>query len=599
MTANDISKTTISEATSRNWKRLHSNGTGRLMSRANKRLSTKTIVPIEYFSNKENVGDIQRFVNYCKEQTYSVEEVIFSVGVKLLKEAGIIEKEHVAAVLKAAASLEFSEHSESSEFSDSLSLPPLPSDESDLLGLLYQCFLQEGEKNRKGSYYTPYEVARNMTKNLDFSNNQIFFDPCCGSGAFILVLEGAKPSQIFGCDNDPIAVMIAKINLLLKFQDEVFEPHIYCCDYLNTINTINAVNALKGLKANYIISNPPWGAVIHDADGNPIFTKESFSFFFEKAFQQLENDGIIRFLLPESILNVKSHRDFRKFLLENTDIQSITRYPGTFSGVQTKYIDIESTRHFDRSGTECSEVEKSPAIATFSYDGDFSIPLRSSRNDVSKQCFYLTKNLNFNLLSDSDLEKVQKILAKGKYSLKDSVWALGVITGDNKNKVKTKQGRGLEPIYTGKDIGAYTLKEPRKFIKYERSEFQQVAKDDIYRADEKLVYKFISKHLVFAYDNSKSLFLNSANILIPKIPGMSIKTVLAFLNSELFKFLYRSLFGEIKILKGNLMELPFPEITPETDKKLTVLVDEVMNGNKEALQLIDNEIDIIFGIDYP
>ena len=71
---------------------------------------------------------------------------------------------------------------------------------------------------------------------------------------------------------------------------------------------------------------------------------------------------------------------------------------------------------------------------------------------------------------------------------------------------------------------------------------------------------------------------------------MSIKTVLAFLNSELFKFLYKSLFGEIKILKGNLMELPFPEISAETDKKLTELVDEVLNGNKEAIKKIDNVI---------
>ena len=598
MKAKDIHRPTISDATSRNWKRLHSNGSGRLMSRANKQLSTKTILPFEYFSNKENIGEIQRFVKFCKEQDYKVEDVLYTVGVRLLKEAGILEKEHVAAALKATASSEFFEHYESSGFSDSLSLPPLPSDESDLLGLLYQCFLLEGEKNRKGSYYTPFEVARNMVKNLDFSKNQAFFDPCCGSGAFILALEGAKPSQISGCDNDPIAVMVARINLLLKFPDEEFDPQIYCCDYLNDAYTSYA-SCLSNNTYNYIISNPPWGAIIYDANGNRISTKESFSFFFEKAFNQLEDEGIIRFLLPESILNVKCHRNFRKFLLENTDIQSITRYSGAFSGVQTKYIDIECIRHFDRSVTKCSEVEKSPSIATYSFNGDFSVPLRSSRNDVSKQCFYLTNNLNFNLLSDSDLEKVQKILAKGKYTLKDSVWALGVITGDNKNKVKTKRGRGMEPIYTGKEIEAYTLKQPHKFIKYKRTDYQQVAKDEIYRADEKLVYKFISKNLVFAYDNSKSLFLNSANILIPRIPGMSIKTVLAFLNSELFKFLYKSLFGEIKILKGNLLELPFPEISPETDKELTELVNEVLKGNNNALQLIDNEIDTVFGINHP
>ena len=582
MNDNGISKTTISEATSRNWKRLHSNGSGRLMSRANKQLSTKTIVPVEYFSNKDNIAGIQRFVEYCKKQNYSAEEVIYSVGIRLLKDAGIYEKPHVQKVL---STLSF------------LSLQSLPSDEHDLLGLLYQCFLIEGEKNRKGSYYTPFEVAQNMTKNLDFSKGQTFFDPCCGSGAFILSLEGASPNQIFGCDNDPVAVMIAKINLLLKFKTEVFEPQIILCDYLK--------KHFK-LKFDYIISNPPWGAVVFDERNNPIPTKESFSFFFEKAFHQLADDGTIKFLLPESVLNVKCHRDFRKFLLENTEIKSITKYPGVFSGVQTKYIDIQCTSHFDRSvvkrsvveksstnnATECLEVRDFSTLLEMTF-GKLEMKGGASRK-VSKQCFYLTKNLNFNLLSDDDLEKVRKIISKGKYTLKDSIWALGVITGDNKNKVKSRQGRGMEPIYTGKDIEAYTLKRPTKFIKYERSDFQQVAKDEIYRADEKLVYKFISKNLVFAYDDSKSLFLNSANILIPRIPGMSIKTVLAFLNSEMFRFLYKSLFGEIKILKGNLMELPFPEITPEMDEKLTKLVAKVLKGNKNAVKEIDNQINKLF-----
>lgn len=559
----------ISEATSRNWKRLRSKKSGRLTARANKQLSAKTVLPLEYFSNKDNVADIQRFVSFCKEQNYKVEEVLFSVGVKLLKNAGIWGKEHVAQTLESLKTLETLR-------SARLQLLPLPTDEHDILGLLYQCFLLEGEKNRKGSYYTPFEVARNMTKGLDFSKGQTFFDPCCGSGAFILALEGASPNQIFGCDNDPVAVMISKINLLLKYKTEIFEPQIINCDYLN--------KNFK-LKFNYIISNPPWGAVVFDKKKRPISTRESFSYFFEKAFCQLEDGGIIRFLLPESVLNVKSHKNFRKFLLENGNLKAITVYPDKFSGVQTKFIDIESKRTRHASFPQDFIIENK---FTSNWDNACII------HKIKKSSYYLTNNLNFNLLSDSDLEKVQKILAKGKYTLKDSIWGLGIVTGDNKKHLKPKHGKGFEPVYTGKEIEPYTLKEPRYFIKYKRSDYQQVAKDEIYRTDEKLVYKFISKNLVFAYDDSKSLFLNSANILIPQISGMSIKTVLAFLNSELFKFLYKSLFGEIKILKGNLMELPFPEISAETDKKLTNLVDEVMKGNKNAMEEIDDEINKLF-----
>ncbi|MCQ2309973.1 MAG: N-6 DNA methylase [Bacteroidales bacterium] len=561
----------ISDATVRNWRKLNPNVDGKLTSRANKRLSKKSVLPVEYFSNKENIAVIQRFVDFYKEKKYEIGDVMFSIGMNLLTKSEHSHQTvetHRGATRKIVASMQ----------QDYQIIPEIldfqfPDDETDLLGLVYQMLLTEGEKNTIGSYYTPFNIAKNMTKGLDFSGCQTFFDPCCGSGVFMLALENARPEQIFGCDNDPIAVMLAKFNLLLKFPDEDFEPQICCCDYLKT-SSPQTPGYLKHLQT-YIVSNPPWGAAIIDSEKKRISQKESFSFFFEKSFQQLENDGVVRFLLPESILNVRCHKAFREFLLNNGNLASISLYSDAFSGVQTKYVDVELRRQ----------------------DGDES-RVKVIENDrtrfVSKSSFLLTKNLNFNLLSEEDEKMVRKILSKGKYTLAGSTWALGVITGDNRHKLKDRQGRRLEPIYTGKEIEPYTLKTPRKFIEFKRGDFQQVAKDEIYRAEEKLVYKFISNKLVFAYDNTKSLFLNSANILIPNIPGMSIKTVLAFLNSDLYEFIYKSLFDEIKILRGNLEELPFPKITEKEDELLKDLVNKVLAGDRKQIEKINKTVENIF-----
>lgn len=561
----------VSDATVRNWRKLNPNVGEKLTSRANKRLSEKSVLPVEYFSNKENIVVIQRFVNLCKENKYKTCDVMFSIGMNLLTKSEHSHQTvetHRGATRKIVASMQ----------QDYRIIPEIldfqfPDDETDLLGLVYQMLMTEGEKNTKGSYYTPFNIARNMTKGLDFSGSQTFFDPCCGSGVFMLALENAKPLQIFGCDNDPIAVMLAKFNLLLKFPDEDFEPQVFCCDYLKPFSS-QTPECLKHLTT-CIVSNPPWGAAIVDAEKKTISKKESFSLFFEKSFQQLENNGVIIFLLPESILNVRCHKTFREFLLNNGDLTSITLYPDVFSGVQTKYVDVELRRR-DNDSPRIKIIENGKTRL------------------VSRSSFLLTKNLNFNLLSGEDEKMVRKILSKGRYTLADSVWALGVITGDNRHKLKDKQGRGLEPIFTGKEIEPYTLKSPRKFIEYKRNDFQQVAKDEVYRAEEKLVYKFISNKLVFAYDDTRSLFLNSANILIPNIPGMSVKTVLAFLNSDLFGFLYKSLFGEIKILKGNLMELPFPEITEKEDELLKSLVNKVLAGDRSQIAEINKVVEKIF-----
>ena len=78
---------------------------------------------------------------------------------------------------------------------------------------------------------------------------------------------------------------------------------------------------------------------------------------------------------------------------------------------------------------------------------------------------------------------------------------------------------------------------------------------------------------------------------------MSTKTVLAFLNSSLFNFLYVKKFNDLKILKGNLSALPFPKISAETNKQLTALVDEALKGNADALKEIDSVIFALYDLD--
>lgn len=192
---------------------------------------------------------------------------------------------------------------------------------------------------------------------------------------------------------------------------------------------------------------------------------------------------------------------------------------------------------------------------------------------------------------------IKQVLDRSVYSLSNSQWALGIVTGNNKELLKSSEGPLLEKIYTGKEIEKFRLREAKKYVLYDRDSFQQVAKDEIYRADEKLVYKFVSNKLMFAYDDSASLFLNSANILIPNILGMSTKTVLAFLNSSLYQFIYEKLFGELKVLRGNLSELPFPQIDEETDKLLTSLVDEIIYDGKDKQEEIDNIVYGVFDLD--
>jgi hypothetical protein len=104
----------------------------------------------------------------------------------------------------------------------------------------------------------------------------------------------------------------------------------------------------------------------------------------------------------------------------------------------------------------------------------------------------------------------------------------------------------------------------------------------LYRSKEKIIYKFITKKLAFAYDDRQSLTLNSANLLIPHIDGMSIKVVLAFLNSTVFQYLFEKKFSTHKVLRSDLEQMPFPEVSRDMHDKIEKLVNLILQSHDET-----------------
>lgn len=561
----------VSKATKKIWQRLNVDESKKsLEHRANKRMSKKRIIPKELFKNRKNNNIIAPYIEYI-DNNYDIkndiEKIMRSFCIKWLIQNGLVsqnftsEKKSIQKFLKENKEI----------YIDFLQIK-LPDDEDDILGILYQCLQTEGEKNKIGSYYTPRSIVKSMISRMNIQNDTKILDPCCGTGSFLLEAKISNPLNLWGIDIDAVAVMIAKVNLFIKFKEVDFYPNIFLMDFLDS-------NVIKE-NFDYIITNPPWGADI-DYVSNRLFPEirsgESFSYMLVKSRKLLKKNGALIFLLPEAFLNVKVHNDIRRFIIERMSLSEIILYPTSFSGVLTKFI----------------------SIIAFNIENDnYTFKISDLKNEFYVDTTKVKEDNNFVINKLNEMEKIvlDKVLNCEYNTLKDSIWALGIVTGGNKEKLKLKISDGLEPIYTGKEVAQYNLKPCKNYIEYKRENFQQVAPDRIYRAPEKLVYKFISKNMTFAYDDKQSLVLNSANVLIPNIEGISIKSSLAFLNSNLFKFIYRKKFGEIKILKGNLMQLPFPVITKEENSTLENLVNQVLGGKIDAKEKIDSEIYKIFNL---
>ena len=542
----------ISKATQRNWDKLKNGRSDRLTRRANKSRSQKIITPEGYVM----AASLPRFVEELRDTTYPIDDLLFTLCALYLEHNKVNEDNKRRF---------FEEYTHYERLGLEVPRQILKNRNDDWIGFVYQSLTAEGSRILKGLYYTKPVIVNEMLSDIRMLNGEKFLDPCCGSGIFLMKVQHAEMEQLYGIDNDPLAVMIAKANLMVKFNESSVYPQIYQMDFL-----LHAATALGDLRFDYIVTNPPWGTEkgkLHESD--IVQSKEKASLFFTESFKYLNQNGILHFLMPSSLMKIKVHADLRRFVTQETRIEAIKCYRERFKGVFTDFISLK--------------------VSKKAVDGRQSYVVYGANNEVSRKEF-VPGNDNFcaiPMLNDREEAILNQAERMRHDDLSHSRWALGIITGNNARVLKERMRQGLEPIFTGKDISKYGLKKASRYIKYNRADFQQCAQDELYRAKEKLVYKFVSGSLCFTYDDKQRLFLNSANILIPEVEGMSVKTVLAFLNSSLFNFLYTKRFNDLKILKGNLSTLPFPKITEEQDKQLTALVDLALSGDNKVLDKID------------
>ena len=538
----------ISKATEYNWKKLNSDSKEKLTKRANKTRSTKRITATSYLDDYKANELLKRVM--IVEST--IGNIMYSLVYSAFSQKGLLQKKHVQAFLQQYTDMECLDIDVPKGTWDS---------DKDILGFIYQSLITEGEKNISGQYYTNRSVVEYILNGKALSENETFLDPCCGSGAFLMGISTNNPSNLYGFDINPIAVMIASANLIIKYSEIVFTPNVFCIDYLGKDLLTNS-RADIPFKFDNIYTNPPWGSDkegLYTANYPLIKSKERASMVIAESLHRLKENGTLYFLLPTSLLKIKSHNDIRRYILSNTTIHQIDIYKDRFDGVFTDYFSIKL----------CPQKTQKQSYVVTSDKGSSLVTLPDSD--------YASGNIaieNFSMIDNSIINKME---SSCNDNLSHSTWALGIVTGDNKNKVKKEKTEGLEPIYVGKHVTPFKLQDESSYILFDPDNFQQCAKEEYFRAPEKLIYRFIAKYPIVAYDDKQCLCLNSANILIPDIDSISIKSVAALLNSTLYHYYYSLKFSDIKVLKGNLQELPFPKLTKEQDEELSALVTDIQS----------------------
>ena len=453
-------------------------------------------------------------------------------------------------------------------------------EKEDVLGLIYISCKNIGNRKATGSYYTPTRIVNNLITSLELNNNTTILDPCCGTGNFLLQLPDNIPfKNIYGIDIDSTSVKITRINMVLHYPEipiNVISEHITEGDYLFDSDIP---------EVSMIIGNPPWGYSFSEAQKKNLKQKykattntniESYDIFLEKSLDILKENGKVSFVLPEALLNVKAHSDIRKIILAKANIKKLKYLGNAFDGVQCPCIIFCLEKSTKTNSTVGMIVD----------DGTREFQIRTERILNSDYFSFLTTDDEYNIL-----EKIKKT-KNCSYLLKNADFALGIVTGNNKEYISSVKNKTNEVVLKGSDIYKFRIKPSNNYIDFKPEKFQQVAPIELYRAKEKLLYKFISSQLVFAYDNNQTLSLNSCNILIPKIPDLNIKYIMSILNSRVAQFIFKKEFNSIKVLRSHIESIPIPLINTTTQNKIISFSDKLIKGLEiEETEALYEELD--------
>ena len=439
-------------------------------------------------------------------------------------------------------------------------------EQEDILGLLYISCKNIGNRKVTGSYYTSTTVVRKLIEQVVAKNgvNKKVLDPCCGTGNFLLQLpKGFSMDNIYANDIDVIGMKLTRINMALKFPKAKIEM---ICQHITGDNFLSDYQE-QGF--DMIIGNPPWGYVFSMEESARLRKTyacaigkniESYDVFIEQSLKKLKKGGVLSFVLPEAILNVKSHTPIRQVLIEQASIQYLEFLGNAFDKVQCPSIILQMKN--TRKPMSCIGMQVN--------DGKRVFELQKEREIISLY-FSFT-------MTDKEYQITQKMLRQDDVTFLENqaIFALGIVTGNNKKYISNKKTTKNEVILKGSDLCRFRKKATNNYIVFRPKAFQQVAPTEYYRAPEKLLYRFICNQLVFAYDDAQTLSLNSCNMVIPQIPDVEIKYVLAILNSRMAQFLYKKQFNSVKVLRSHIEQIPIPKISLEEQNCLIEIVDALL-----------------------
>jgi type I restriction-modification system DNA methylase subunit len=213
---------------------------------------------------------------------------------------------------------------------------------TDVLGKFYEVFLRYGNGAKEiGIVLTPRHITRFAVEALNVTDRDIVYDPCCGTGGFLIAafdyvkrtagaaqVDRFKQNNLFGVDQESAVVSLAIVNMIFRGdgKNNIVEGNAF-------VQNLVRHTRRRAATAKYSRTAPsPDQAVISRVLMNPPFalkTSDEKEFrFVDTALRQMQHNGLLFCVLPYGAM-VKSgeYQAWRAALLRDHTLVAVVTFP--------------------------------------------------------------------------------------------------------------------------------------------------------------------------------------------------------------------------------------------------------------------------------
>ena len=310
-----------------------------------------------------------------------------------------------------------------------------------------------------------------------------------------------------------------------------------------------------------------------------------FTLFIEKSFILLKGAAQFAFIIPNTFLRVTSYYSSRKYLVNNSKINSIYDFGDKVfdDAVTTSIVITATTGNFDSFQTIIIND---------------SIKRTLSKKTIIENNFVIATNLNANASILVGKLKTNVLLGS---MCKEMIF--GVVITKNKTEVVSNFPRdNWKPFLEGREISAYFIGEVKQWLNYDSKLLHRARTKEVFETPEKILVQRITggtKPLKAAYDTNGLYDKESINnIILYEDAPVKTKFVLALLNSKLINWFYTTQFTNqsnltVNLSKTYLSQIPIALPEPKANEIILMLADKILNLKKINTDTSDleNQID--------